>query len=168
MGFLSSKFLSSKFRWLYTTKAMSQFSPDILTEFKEECSANTLQINESKTKILKFNPLKGDLVCPNPWSPLVLPALVLGVDISVDCSFSAHIRGLVQKGNCALSSLILMCRLGFPVDQLKTPYLTYKCHILEYTCPVLGPQIHNIEYLSGWFGRSSKTSGHPWRKIRRL
>ena len=41
-----------------------------------------------------------------------------------------------------------MCRLGSPVNQLKTEYLTYIRPILEYACPVWGPQIHNIEYLS--------------------
>ncbi|KAK2712476.1 hypothetical protein QYM36_011237 [Artemia franciscana] len=36
---------------VYTTKAMPQFSPDLLAEFKEECSTNSLQINKSSTKI---------------------------------------------------------------------------------------------------------------------
>ena len=38
-----------------TIRAISLFSPDLLTEFKEECSTNSLQINESKTKIVRFN-----------------------------------------------------------------------------------------------------------------
>ena len=41
-----------------------------------------------------------------------------------------------------------MHRLGFPVNHLKTGYLTCIRPILEYACPVRGPQTHYIEYLS--------------------
>jgi len=97
---------------VYTTQAVPQFSPDILTKFKEECSTNSLQINERKTKILRINPPKQDLDCPVPWFPFVSSATVVGVNFSAD----AHFQVLVQKGNCALRSLISMRRLGFPVN----------------------------------------------------
>jgi len=61
---------------------------------------------------------------------------------------SAHVQGVIQKGNYALGSSIPIHCLGFPVNQLKTAYLTFIRPISEYACPVWGPQIHNIEYLS--------------------
>ena len=93
--------LSALFEFtVYTTQAMPQFRPALLTKFKGECSANSLQTNESKTKIVTFNPLKQDLVCSTPWFLLVSSATFLGVNLRVDCSFRAHFQWLFQKSNC--------------------------------------------------------------------
>ena len=69
-----------------TTQAMPQFSHDLLIEFKEECSADSLKINERKTKIVRLNPLKRDLVYSAPWFPLVSSGEVMGVNFSADYS----------------------------------------------------------------------------------
>jgi hypothetical protein len=47
-----------------------------------------------------------------------------------------------------MSTLVAMSHLGFPIYQLKTAYLTFIRPILEYACPVWGPQVHHIDYLS--------------------
>ena len=125
-----------------------QFSSEIRNSFLEACSINDLQLNMNKTKVMRFNPLKRDLSCPVPWYPTTSTSVILGVTFSDDCSFSAHIAGLVKKGSCALQSLITLRRLGFSQSQLKTVYVTYVRPILEYACPVWGPQAHNIEHLS--------------------
>ena len=48
----------------------------------------------------------------------------------------------------ATVSSISMCRLRVQVNQMKMAYLIYTRPILKCTCPVLGRQIHNIEYQS--------------------
>ena len=42
------------------------------------------------------------LVCPAPWFPLALSAIIPGINFSANCSFSAHVQELAQKGNYAL------------------------------------------------------------------
>ena len=130
------------------SQAVAQFDPNFFDQFKSQCTANSLQINENKSKVLRFNPLKRDFTYPATLFPSASCATILGVTFSVDCSFSIHVQELVKKGHYAMRTLVAMRRLGFPVYQLKTAYLTFIRPILEYACPVWGPQVHHIDYLS--------------------
>lgn len=130
------------------SQTVPQFSESFIDNFRDQCSENSLQINETKTKILRFNPLKRDFQCPPPPYQSVSSAVILGVTFSVDCSFSLHVQEVVKKANCAMRTLLLMRRFGFSVPQLKTAYLTYIRPILEYACPVWGPQVQNTAYMS--------------------
>ena len=87
-------------------------------------------------------------MCPPPPYPSESSAVVLGVKFSIDCSFSLHVDTIIKKANSAMRTLILMRRFGFSVAQLRIAYLSYIRPILEYACPVWGPQVNNTIYLS--------------------
>ena len=88
-------------------------------------------------------------MCPPPLLyPSESSAGVLGVKFSIDCSFSLHVDTIIKKANSAMRTLILMRRFGFSVTQLRIACLTYIRPILEYACPVWGPQVNNTIYLS--------------------
>ncbi|XP_065584632.1 uncharacterized protein LOC136043664 [Artemia franciscana] len=130
------------------SEVVPQFCNEIINNFKDECTANSRQINEGKTKILRFNPLKRDFVCTPPPYPSESLTVVLGVKFSINCSFGHHANTIIKKANSAMRTPILMCLFGFSVSQLRIAYLTYIRRILEYACPVWGPKVKNTIYLS--------------------
>ena len=97
---------------------------------------------------MHFNPLKSDVAWPDLWYPTTSTAVVLGVTFSDDCSFGPNVTNLVRKRNYALRSLTSLRRLGFSIKQLLLAYTCYVGPLLEYTCPVWGPQVLYIDLLN--------------------
>ena len=131
-----------------SSEAVPRFSAAIMSNFKDQCTINSLQINEGKTKIVCSNPIKRHFVSPPPPYPSFSSAVILGVTFSVDSSFSTHVDTVIKKANDAMGTLILLRRFNFSVSHLKTAYLTYIRSIHENTSPAWGPQFNNRSYLS--------------------
>ena len=128
--------------------AKQQFEPTLFSDFVNQCKSNSLQLNEQKSKVLRFNPLKRDITIPDVPFPTVSSATILGVTFTSDCSFKLHVDNIVRKGHYSIQSLTSMRRLGFSDRQLLLAYTTYIRPILEYCCPVWGPQAQNTAYMS--------------------
>ena len=125
-----------------------QSDPTFFTDFINQCKSNSLQVNEQKSKVLRFNPLKRDITIPDALFPIVSSATILGVTFTSDCSFKLHVDNIVHKGHYSIQSLTSMRRLGFSDRQLLLAYTTYIRPFLEYCCPVWGPQTQNIAYMA--------------------
>jgi hypothetical protein len=114
------------------SQVIPQFDSDLKYKFNDQWSTNGVHVNVKKTKVMRFNPLKRDVACPDPWYPTTSTAVVLGVTFSDDCSFGPHVTNLVRKGNYALRSLTSLRRLGFSIKQLLLAYTRYVHPLLEY------------------------------------
>ena len=125
-----------------------QYDPTFFTDFINQCKSNSLQVNEQKSKVLRFNPLKRDITIPDALFPIVSSATILGVTFTSDCSFKLHVDNIVHKGHYSIQSLTSMRRLGFSDCQLLLAHTTYIRPFLEYCCPVWGPQTQNIAYMT--------------------
>ena len=125
-----------------------QYDPTFFTDFINQCKSNSLQVNEQKSKVLRFNPLKRDITIPGALFPIVSSATILGVTFTSDCSFKLHVDNILHKGHYSIQSLTSMRRLGFSDRQLLLAYTTYIRPFLEYCCPVWGPQTQNIAYMT--------------------
>ena len=128
--------------------AKQQSDPTFFTDFINQCKSNSLQMNEQKSKVLRFNPLKRDITIPDALFPIVSTATILGVTFTSDCSFKLHVDNIVHKGHYSIQSLTSMRRLDFSDRPLLLAYTTYIRPFLEYCCTVWGPQTQNIAYMA--------------------
>ena len=137
--------LSALLKYIVENAVIKQQSGvTFFTDFINQCKSNSLQVNEQKSKVLQFNPLKQDITIPDALFPIVSSATILGVTFTSDCSFKLHVDNIVHKGHYLIQSLTSMHRLGFSDCQLLLAYTTYIRPFLEYCCSVWGPQTQNI------------------------
>ena len=124
-----------------------QFSETLLASFSEDCERYKLTLNADKSTILRFCPLKRDLEFPQVPFPIVPSAKILGVTLSMDCTFTEHVEKVIKAGNASLQTLVLMRRFGCDTQSLKNAYITYVRPLLEYAVAVWGPFVQSTHYL---------------------
>ena len=101
-----------------------------------------MKINHKKTKILPFNFSKKFDFLPQLHFPLHEPLVViyetrlLGVTISSNLSWSAHVNDITMRATKKLWVLIRFKSLGGSTDQLVTVYRTRVRSTLEFAAPV--------------------------------
>ena len=102
--------------------AKQQSDPTFFPNFINQCKSNSLKVNEQKSKVLRFNPLRRDITIPDSLFPIVSSATILGVTFTSDCSFKLHVDNIVHKGHFSIQSLTSMRKLGFSDRQLLLAY----------------------------------------------
>ena len=113
-----------------------------LADLAEFTDKNKMKINHKKTKILPFNCSKKFDFLPQLHFPLHEPLEViyetrlLGVTISSNLSWSAHVNDITKRATKKLWVLIRFKSLGGTTDQLLTVYRTRVRSTLEFAAPV--------------------------------
>ena len=72
--------------------AKQQSDPTIIRDLINKRKSNSLQVNEQKSKVLRFDPLKRDINLLDALFPILSSSTILGVTFTSDCSFKLHRR----------------------------------------------------------------------------
>ena len=120
------------------TESRLQQMTDQLCEWADE---NKMVLNIDKCQIMHFFTAKKPIVLPNVTIhgtsvPTVNQTKLLGVTISNDMTWQAHVAEMVSKGSRALYMLYVMKRFRPPQEQMVKIYITYIRPLLEYCAPV--------------------------------
>ena len=113
-----------------------------LADLVEFTSKNKMKINFKKTKVIPFNPTKKFDFLPQLNFPDCAPLEViyetrlLGVTISSNLSWSAHVHDITKRGTKKLWVLIRFKTLGGSQAQLLKVYQTRVRSTLEFAAPV--------------------------------
>ena len=118
--------------------------------------ANKMKINHKKTKIIPFNFSKKYDFLPQLHFPnhepleVIYETRLLGVTITSDLSWTAHVNEICLRASKKLWVLIRFKSLGGTTNQLLTVYMTRIRSTLEFACPVFHggltkDQSHQIE-----------------------
>ena len=81
-----------------------QFSSNFFSVFTKECAELNIEINRNKSKIVRFYPLKINVMEPNVPFPLTNSLKILGVTFSNDFIFAAHIESMIKSANASLQT----------------------------------------------------------------
>ena len=109
--------------------------------------SNKMKINHKKTKIMPFNPTKKFDFLPQLYFPgeepleVIYQTRLLGVIISSDLSWSAHVNDVTRRATKTLWVLIRFKSLNGTRDQLTTIYITRVRSILEFAAPVISSSL---------------------------
>ena len=113
----------------------------ITDELAHWSSNSKMVLNAEKCQVMHFYTAKKPIVLPdimlNGQSlPIVSQTKLLGVNLSSDLSWQAHVDSIVKKASKAFYMLHIMKRFQPPREQLLTIYTTYVRPLLEYCAPV--------------------------------
>ena len=103
---------------------------------------NKMKINHKKTKILPFNFSKNFDFLPQLYFPhhdpleVIYETKLLGVTISSNLSWTAHVNDITKRATKKLWVLIRFKNLGGSTEQLLTVYQTRVRSTLEFAAPV--------------------------------
>ena len=103
---------------------------------------NKMKINNKKTKIIPFNFSKKFDFLPQLHFPncdpieVIYETRLLGVTITSNLSWTAHVDGITKRATQKLWVLIRFKSLGGTSDQLTTVYQTRVRSTLEFAAPV--------------------------------
>jgi len=140
--------LSLLLPYLLLCNVPTKHFPEIIIDLLSPQRSDTkLTINSVKSKILRLNTLKRDIVPSEVPFPVVSEVKILGVIFSRGCTFTTHINSVTHKANAFLQTLSKMCHFGCNAHSLLQAYLYYVRPILGYACPVWGPSVLRTAYL---------------------
>ena len=119
---------------------------------------NKMVLNASKCEVMHFVTAKKPLVLPDivmdgKSLPIVTSTKLLGVTLSSNLSWQAHVDGIVKKSSKALYMIYIMKKYRAPAAQLVKIFTTYIRPLLEYCAPVFhagltvfqAKQIENVQ-----------------------
>ena len=114
---------------------------NITDELCAWASNNKMCLNADKCQVMHFFTTRKPLVLPdivmNGISlPIVTQTKLLGITLSSDFNWQAHVDGIVKKSSKALYMLYIMKKYRPPRKQLVQIYTTYIRPLLEYCAPV--------------------------------
>ena len=128
-------------------------------EFVTKSRADGFQLNESKCKELRIsfteseNPLE-PITINNTNIEVVPSAKLLGVMISNDLKWNAHVEMICKKVAARLYFLRQLKRAKVPTNDLLSFYTTCIRPVAEYACPVFHTAL--LQYLSDRLERLQK------------
>ncbi|CAB4001956.1 Hypothetical predicted protein [Paramuricea clavata] len=104
-------------------------------------SENNMKLNVKKTKDFTVSffinqPLAQPLIVNNQPLEAVTTIKLLGVNLTSDLKWSAHIRDISSKASKRLYALRILRRNGVQPSDLRTVYCSFIRPVLEYACPV--------------------------------
>ena len=114
---------------------------EVTDQICEWANAHKMILNTDKCQIMHFFSAKKPLVLPDitirgTSLPTVSQTKLLGVTISNDMSWWAHVDDIISKGSKALYMLYAMKKFHPPQEQMVKVYVTYIRPLLEYCAPV--------------------------------
>ena len=132
---------------------------DMVQQVEDWSSINMFQLNATKCKELRINFSKQksdvDLVIANEqFFELVTSAKILGVTVTDDLKWNAHVNNVVLKASKRLYLLRLLKRADLDVKSLIQFYCTCIRSILEYACQTFHSSLP--QYLSDDIERIQK------------
>ncbi len=119
---------------------LTQKALDSVVEWGQEF---TLAMNGAKTVDMVISARREDNI-PSPPSPVISGHAIsrvstfklLGVQISSDLSWDAHVKYMISKVRPRIYYLCAAKKAGLPCDVLVQVYLTFIRPVLEYASPV--------------------------------
>ena len=117
----------------------------ILQDIACEASSLDMTVNPSKSAIVSVSFLKSPplFLAPIPPETSVTSLKLLGVTISSNLKWDAHINNILRQANSSLSLLKLLNKFSCPQSHLLQVYISFVRPILEYACPVWHPGLSN-------------------------
>ena len=102
---------------------------------------NKMVLNEEKCQVMHFMTAKKPIVLPDIVMhgrslPVITETRLLGVNISTDLNWQAHVDDMIKKASKALYMIYILKRYTTSRDQLVKTYTTYIRPLLEYCAPL--------------------------------
>ena len=132
---------------------------DMVQQVADRSSNNMFQRNTTKCKELRINFSKqksdvGLVIANEQFFELVTSAKILGVTVTDDLKWNAHVNNIVLKASKRLYLLRLLKRADLDVKSLIQFYCTCIRSILEYACQTFHSSLP--QYLSDDIERIQK------------
>ncbi|XP_065563082.1 uncharacterized protein LOC136029005 [Artemia franciscana] len=111
---------------------------EILEDVASEAAQSKMKVNSRKSHIMTFSFLKSkpSFIAPIPTEIIRTKTNLLGVTLTSDLKWDAHICSIVKQANTSLSLLKLFTNFSHPKAHILRLYSSYIRPQLEYACPV--------------------------------
>ena len=111
---------------------------EILEDVSSEAAQSKMKVNSRKSHIMTFSFLKSkpSFIAPIPTEIIRTKTNLLGVTLTSDLKWDAHICSIVKQANTSLSLLKLFTNFSHPKAHILRLYSSFIRPELEYACPV--------------------------------
>ena len=136
---------------------------DQLTQIQAYAEQNKMQLNLDKTKLMLFNPCTSRDFIPeiriaSTRLEIVEEAKLLGIIITSDLKWEAHVKYIVQRCNSKIWIIRRLKRLGANEEDLLDIYCKQIRSIIEFAAPVWNPGLTGEDIIN--LERIQKTVFH--------
>ena len=110
----------------------------LLDDVTQEASLSKMKVNANKSSVMTVNFLKSPPSFTNPIPPKISVTCIklLGVTITADLKWDAHVQNILKQASPSVSLLKLLLKFSCPPKDLLQLYCSFIRPILEFACPV--------------------------------